>query len=514
MAEDDHEPEQPAPAGLLTGHGFPQVARLELDQLLEQLIDRARDVQATQGRLRGLLRANLEVARAVDVDEVLRHILDAATTLVDARYAALGVVRDGRLVRFVHTGMDDATIEAIGSLPEGKGLLGQLIEVPRPLRLPDIAGHHASVGFPADHPPMRTFLGVPIRVKDRVFGNLYLTDKRGGAEFSADDEELVLALAAAAGVALENAALFADAERRHASREAMASLSTAVLSSDRDQAMAHIVHLAQSTVDCAGVSLCVPAGDEVTVAAALGILANWNGETLPVAGTIYEQAVSADAPVALADASTDPRTAERARDHLIGPCVAVPMRTRRRVQRHPVRVPPPGRGAVRSGRSGDAHHVCPARRAGTATGRRPTGQRAAADRRGSPPDRRGPAGPRHQPVVRHRSGPAGRRRAHLRHDDTDDPSEQGRRDRRLDPGDPRGGLLAQPRQAERCRAGLTSSPTTPVERSPARRRATTERYADREPPQIEQPHALVRSAYPTSPRSRRRYSSSSISPCA
>ena len=174
---------------------------------------------------------------------------------------------------------------------------------------------------------MRTFLGVPIRVKDRVFGNLYLTDKRGGAEFSADDEELVLALAAAAGVALENAALFADAERRHASREAMASLSTAVLSSDRDQAMAHIVHLAQSTVNCAGVSLCVPAGDEVTVAAALGILANWNGETLPVAGTIYEQALSADAPVALADASTDPRTAERVRDHLIGPCVAVPMRT-------------------------------------------------------------------------------------------------------------------------------------------------------------------------------------------
>lgn len=327
MAEDDHEPEQPAPAGLLTGHGFPQVARLELDQLLEQLIDRARDVQTTQGRLRGLLRANLEVARAVDVDEVLRHILDAATTLVDARYAALGVVREGLLVRFVHTGMDEATIEAIGSLPEGKGLLGQLIEVPRPLRLPDIAGHHASVGFPADHPPMRTFLGVPIRVKDRVFGNLYLTDKRGGAEFSADDEELVLALAAAAGVALENAALFADAERRHAAREAMASLSTAVLSSDRDQAMAHIVHLVQSTVNCAGVSLCVPAGDEVTVAAALGILANWNGETLPVAGTIYEQARSADAPVALADASTDPRTAERVRDHLIGPCVAVPMRT-------------------------------------------------------------------------------------------------------------------------------------------------------------------------------------------
>jgi len=245
-------------ADLLAGQGFPQVARLELDQLLEQLIERARDVQATQGRLRGLLRANLEVARAVDVDQILRHILEAATSLVDAKYAALGVVRDGRLVRFVHTGMDDATIQAIGSLPEGQGLLGQLIDVPQPLRMTDIAEHHASVGFPANHPPMRTFLGVPIRVKDRVFGNLYLTDKRGGV-FSADDEELVAALAAAAGVALENASLFTETHQRQAWQKAMAELATAVLNSDRDQAVSHIVRLLGSTMDNDGASLCVPA---------------------------------------------------------------------------------------------------------------------------------------------------------------------------------------------------------------------------------------------------------------
>ena len=326
MDEDDQEQEQSAPAGLLAGQGFPQVARLELDQLLEQLIDRARDVQATQGRLRGLLRANLEVARAMDVDEVLRHILDAATTLVDARYAAMGVVREGRLVRFVHTGMDDATIQAIGSLPEGKGLLGQLIEVPRALRLSDIADHHASVGFPANHPPMCTFLGVPIRVKDRVFGNLYLTDKRGG-DFGADDEELVSALAAAAGVALENAALFNESRRRQAWQQAMAALSTAVLSSDRHQAMLDIARLASAAMRGDGSTVCVPSGDEVTVAAADGLLSTWFGDTIPVAGTLYEQALASDGPVILADASADPRTTGRAADHAIGPCVAVQVRS-------------------------------------------------------------------------------------------------------------------------------------------------------------------------------------------
>ena len=325
MTVDERESQPP---GVLVGQGFPQVARLELDQLLEQLIERARDVQTTQGRLRGLLRANLEVARAVNVDQVLGHILDAARTLVDARYAALGVVRDGRLVRFVHTGMDDATISAIGSLPEGKGLLGQLIEVPRPLRLADIGAHEASVGFPASHPPMRTFLGVPIRVQDRVFGNLYLTDKRDGIQFSSDDEELVSALAAAAGVALENAALFAESQRRQAWQAALASLSTAVLSSDREQAIARIVHLALSAVDGAGASLCVPSGDDdVSVAVAEGILGAWQGDTVPVAGTLYEQALISDAPVVVSDASTDPRTADRVLGHSIGPCVAVLIRS-------------------------------------------------------------------------------------------------------------------------------------------------------------------------------------------
>src|SRR3954469_19462230 len=112
---------------------FPAASRLELDELLEQLIARARDVQDTQGRLRGLLRANLTVAGAADLNDVLRHVVTAARELVDARYAALGVVRDGHLVRFLHEGMDEATVRKIGTLPEGKGLLGCLVDCPEPL---------------------------------------------------------------------------------------------------------------------------------------------------------------------------------------------------------------------------------------------------------------------------------------------------------------------------------------------------------------------------------------------
>ena len=117
-------------------------------------------------------------------------------------------------MEFVHVGMDDDLAATIGHLPDGHGILGVLIQDPRPLRLPDLAAHEASYGFPPDHPPMHRFLGVPIRVGEQVFGNLYLTEKADGAEFTVEDEELVVALAASAAVAIENARLFAEAERR------------------------------------------------------------------------------------------------------------------------------------------------------------------------------------------------------------------------------------------------------------------------------------------------------------
>jgi signal transduction histidine kinase len=144
---------------------------------------------------------------------VLRRIVTSACELVEAQYAALGVLGPGtnveqiRLIEFVTEGATAETIKRIGHYPVGRGILGELIHDPRPLRLHDLARHPRSYGFPEGHPPMRSFLGVPVRIQDRVFGNLYLTEKRGGGDFTTRDEELAIALADAAGVAIENARL-------------------------------------------------------------------------------------------------------------------------------------------------------------------------------------------------------------------------------------------------------------------------------------------------------------------
>ena len=193
---------------------FPQIARLELDELLEQLVERAQDVLNTQGRLRGLLAANRAIASDLGLDALLLRITRSACELVGARYGALGVVGSGgELDEFITVGLDDATRDAIGPLPRGKGILGRLISDPESLRLDDLKAHPQSVGFPPNHPPMHSFLGVPIRVRDQVFGNLYLTEKEQGASFTAEDEELLTALASAAGVAIDNARLY-EVERR------------------------------------------------------------------------------------------------------------------------------------------------------------------------------------------------------------------------------------------------------------------------------------------------------------
>jgi signal transduction histidine kinase len=147
----------------------------------------------------------------LDLPAMLRRIVQAAADLADARYAALGVLDETgtRLAQFITVGLDDETHRAIGTLPEGHGILGLLILDAKPIRLPDLTQHPDSFGFPPHHPPMRSFLGVPIRVRDEVFGNLYLTDKTSGDLFTDVDEELVVGLAAAAGVAIESARLHA-----------------------------------------------------------------------------------------------------------------------------------------------------------------------------------------------------------------------------------------------------------------------------------------------------------------
>lgn len=203
-------PSTPMPAGLPAGLDFDDRPWLRLERLLEQLTRQAQDVLDKQGRLRALLRANAAVAGDLSLPVVLRHIVRAAKELTDARYAALGVVgADGSLTEFVHSGMDESTVAAIGHLPHGEGLLGLLVDDPRPLRLADLSDHPDRSGFPAHHPPMGSFLGVPVRVGDQVYGNLYLTQTTH-EEFSADDEQLVTALATSAGVAIANARLHAQ----------------------------------------------------------------------------------------------------------------------------------------------------------------------------------------------------------------------------------------------------------------------------------------------------------------
>jgi signal transduction histidine kinase len=186
----------------------------------------------TQGRLRGLLRANQLVTGDLALPAVLRRIVEAARELVGARYAALGVIAPGGgLAEFVHSGMPEDDVARIGHLPEGKGLLGALLADPSPIRLRRIDDDARSAGFPAGHPPMNSFLGVPIRVRDEIFGRLYLAESARG-EFTADDEELITALAATAGAAIENARLYESARSRGEWLQASAAVTRQLLSTD------------------------------------------------------------------------------------------------------------------------------------------------------------------------------------------------------------------------------------------------------------------------------------------
>jgi signal transduction histidine kinase len=196
--------------------GLGPLSRVRLDELLHEMLDRVGDVVTSRERLRALLDAVVGIGTDLDLRSTLQRIVEAACALAGARYGALGVIGAGRteLADFITHGIDPATHAAIGDLPRGRGVLGLLITDPHPVRLPDITRHPDSYGFPPHHPPMHSFLGVPVRTRDQIFGNLYLAEKKDAAEFSDDDEEIVVALAAAAGVAIDNARLYALAQRR------------------------------------------------------------------------------------------------------------------------------------------------------------------------------------------------------------------------------------------------------------------------------------------------------------
>jgi signal transduction histidine kinase len=177
------------------------------------------------GSAEALFDAVIAISSDLDLSNVLRRIVEAATTLTGARYGALGVVGpESYLIEFVTTGISEEDRRRIGNLPHGRGILGLLITDPRPIRLPDLTDHPSSYGFPPNHPPMRSFLGVPVRIRGTVFGNLYLTEKAGGGDFTETDEQLVVALAGAAGLVIENARAYGLSERRRQWLEAAAAL--------------------------------------------------------------------------------------------------------------------------------------------------------------------------------------------------------------------------------------------------------------------------------------------------
>ena len=305
--------------------------QLRLDDLLTELQARLQTVLATRDRVYTLLEAVVAVATSLDLEMVLKQIVEAAITLVRARYGALGIISEGgRLVEFVPVGLGDSEIAAIHHWPEGRGLLGALITDPRPLRLPNISASPKSSGFPPGHPPMRTFLGVPVRVRDEVYGNLYLTEKVGGAEFDEEDEALLIALAAAAGVAIDNAKLYEEARRQQRWLRASSEVTRRLLSGTApDEVLALVT---QQTLEMSGadlVALAVPTPDRQQLviqhaagAGAPGAL----GLVLPVNASVSGDVLSSGEAVILQDFGHDERVAGSAREHMpLGPAIILPL---------------------------------------------------------------------------------------------------------------------------------------------------------------------------------------------
>ncbi|MFI8438264.1 GAF domain-containing sensor histidine kinase [Streptomyces sp. NPDC079020] len=322
--------EEPKPDGS-------RIPRLRLDELLDELQVRIDDVRGTRDHLQGLLEAVMSVGRELELPQVLRGIVEAAVTLVDARYGALGVIGDDqKLAEFLPVGIGDDLREQIGDLPSGHGLLGELIRNPRTLRLSELSEHPASYGFPPHHPPMHSFLGVPIRVREEVFGNLYLTEKRGAADFDAEDEALVTTLAVAAGIAIENARLYEEGTIRQRWLAANSELTSALLSgADEAEGLGRML---EQAVDIAradlGVFYRVATDGELRGSLARGEGADAHrGVVLPSSeGTLAAAALAQDGLVTVEDVASDERvTVQPERWAGFGPAVAVAVGTKERL---------------------------------------------------------------------------------------------------------------------------------------------------------------------------------------
>ncbi|NMO01601.1 GAF domain-containing protein [Gordonia sp. TBRC 11910] len=305
---------------------------LGLDELLGEIRERIETtVQGSRNRIDALLDAVLSVSAGLDLDVTLRRIVRSAIDLAEAQYGALGVLApDGTLAEFIYEGIDDATRAQIGPLPTGRGVLGVVIEAATPLRLADISAHPASTGFPAHHPPMKTFLGVPIQVRGEVFGRLYLTEKSQDREFTVDDEIVVRALASAAGIAIDNARLYRKAEQRQRWLEATNEVRTSLLTSDDPaDALPLIAHHAATLADADIALIAVPDEfadpDRLIVAAGVGVDEGLMRRPIPVAGSTSGAVFTSGEALAVDELQFDV-AADATVD--VGPALVVPLRGR------------------------------------------------------------------------------------------------------------------------------------------------------------------------------------------
>jgi signal transduction histidine kinase len=287
-----------------------------------------------QERYERLLEAGLALAGDLSLPATLQRIVELAAGLAGARYGALGVLgRDGVISEFITTGVSVEERAAIGHIPHGRGILGVLIDDARPLRLHDIAEDPRSVGLPANHPPMRSFLGVPVMARGRVYGNLYLTEKQGGEDFDAGDERALTLLAGQAGAAIEAAQLYEEASDRAQRLEAIREITTAILAgTDTGELLELIVGHARALVGADLATLALPVDDErLAVEAADGLLAGeLRGTVFPAEGSVTGEVLRTGKAVVLADAASDGRSAQPIVRAGVGPAVFVPLAVRGR----------------------------------------------------------------------------------------------------------------------------------------------------------------------------------------
>lgn len=305
------------------------LAHLHLDDLLHELQDRALEIQSTADRLRVLLEAVLAISSELARPALLDRIVEGACELVDAKYGALGVLGPDRaFAQWVTVGIDDETRARMGAQPRGMGVLGLLIQDPKPLLLDDLTEHPDSYGVPPGHPEMRTFLGVPVRVRDDVFGHLYVTEKREGRTFSAIDRDFVAALAVAAGVAIENANLYEMQQRRERWLDAIAEINHVLLAGHPiERVLERIGAYAASLADADHARVMLAEDGRLRVVAASGDDADsLTGTMVPTAGTVAGDVLVSGEGAIVEDASVHPRIHRAAIDGLhAGPVIFVPL---------------------------------------------------------------------------------------------------------------------------------------------------------------------------------------------